>query len=88
MIPSKQGCTMKLSFLGAAGEVTGSCLRVDHDQGSFLVDCGMFQGGREADAKNRRALDFDLAGMHFQDFFSSFQVGKLYRHTSVKTSGT
>ena len=32
--------------------------------------------------------DFDLTGMHFQDFFSSFQVGKLYRHTSVKTSGT
>ena len=32
--------------------------------------------------------DFDLAGMHFQDFFSSFQVGKLYRHPSVKTSGT
>lgn len=36
---------MQLTFLGAAGEVTGSCLRVDHERGSFLVDCGLFQGG-------------------------------------------
>ena len=65
MVSRKEGCTMKLSFLGAAGEVTGSCLRVDHDQGAFLVDCGMFQGGSAADIKNRRALDFDLTGIDF-----------------------
>ncbi len=51
---------MMLTFLGAAGEVTGSCLRVDHERGAFLVDCGLFQGGREADRKNRDALDFEL----------------------------
>ncbi len=56
---------MKLTFLGAAGEVTGSCLRVDHERGSFLVDCGLFQGGREADRKNREALDFDLRDIDF-----------------------
>ena len=56
---------MQLTFLGAAGEVTGSCTRVDHDHGSFLVDCGMFQGGREADAKNFRAFDFDLREIDF-----------------------
>lgn len=56
---------MELSFMGAAGEVTGSCLRVDHGQGSFLVDCGLFQGGRMAEAKNRRALDFDLGRIDF-----------------------
>lgn len=56
---------MKLTFLGAAGEVTGSCLRVDHEHGAFLVDCGLFQGGREADRKNRAALDFDLHGIDF-----------------------
>ncbi|APR06023.1 MBL fold metallo-hydrolase RNA specificity domain-containing protein [Thauera chlorobenzoica] len=56
---------MKLTFYGAAGEVTGSCLRVDHEGGSFLVDCGLFQGGREADRKNRQALDFDLRGIDF-----------------------
>lgn len=56
---------MKLSFFGAAGEVTGSCLRVDHAQGAFLVDCGLFQGGRHADVKNRQALDFDLKRIDF-----------------------
>ncbi len=56
---------MKLTFLGAAGEVTGSCLRVDHERGSFLVDCGLFQGGREAERKNREALDFDLRDIDF-----------------------
>ena len=35
---------MKLTFLGAAGEVTGSCLRVDHEHGAFLVDCGALPG--------------------------------------------
>lgn len=56
---------MKLTFLGAAGEVTGSCMRVDHARGSFLVDCGLFQGGREADRKNREALGFDLHDIDF-----------------------
>ncbi len=48
---------MNLSFLGAAGEVTGSCYLVDTGTVKFLVDCGMFQGGpggtRAADRKNR-----------------------------------
>lgn len=56
---------MKLTFLGAAGEVTGSCMRVDHQHGSFLVDCGLFQGGREADRKNREALAFELRDIDF-----------------------
>ena len=45
---------MQLRFLGAAGEVTGSCFLVDTGKLKFLIDCGMFQGGRLADAKNRR----------------------------------
>jgi metallo-beta-lactamase family protein len=45
---------MQLHFLGAAGEVTGSCFLVDTGKIKFLIDCGMFQGGRAADAKNRR----------------------------------
>ncbi len=49
---------MQLGFFGAAGEVTGSCTLVDTGECRFLVDCGMFQGGAEARAKNERALDF------------------------------
>lgn len=49
---------MRLVFLGAAGEVTGSCTLVEAGDVRFLVDCGMFQGGPEARGKNQRALDF------------------------------
>ncbi|MCG2578385.1 MBL fold metallo-hydrolase [Dechloromonas sp. XY25] len=49
---------MRLVFLGAAGEVTGSCTLVETGDVRFLVDCGMFQGGSEARQKNQRALDF------------------------------
>lgn len=56
---------MQLTFYGAAGEVTGSCLKVDHPDGAFIVDCGLFQGGRQADRKNREALEFDLREIQF-----------------------
>jgi metallo-beta-lactamase family protein len=45
---------VRLRFLGAAGEVTGSCYLVDTGKVRFLIECGMFQGGRVAKAKNRR----------------------------------
>ena len=35
---------MKLEFLGAAHEVTGSCHYVQVGEKHFLVDCGMEQG--------------------------------------------
>lgn len=56
---------MRITFLGAAGEVTGSCFHVQTSSCSFLVDCGLFQGGREADRKNRNALDFDVRDLDF-----------------------
>jgi metallo-beta-lactamase family protein len=53
--------------VGAAQEVTGSCYLVETDDLRFLVDCGMHQGGREAQMRNRepwpvdpRTLDFAL----------------------------
>lgn len=48
---------MRVSFLGAAQEVTGSCFLVEAVGARFLVDCGMFQG-RDAYQKNVDALDF------------------------------
>lgn len=56
---------MRLTFLGAAGEVTGSCLLVEADGTRFLVDCGMFQGGRETAARNRAAFTRDLGRLDF-----------------------
>lgn len=56
---------MKLTFLGAAQEVTGSCVLVEAGGARFLVDCGMHQGGREQAARNHQAWPFDPAGIDF-----------------------
>jgi metallo-beta-lactamase family protein len=58
-------CNMRITFHGAAGEVTGSCFLVETGEVRFLVDCGMFQGGRDAGRKNREALGFDLRRLDF-----------------------
>jgi metallo-beta-lactamase family protein len=49
---------MKITFLGAAQQVTGSCYLVETGEVRFLVDCGMFQGGRQADQLNEQAFRF------------------------------
>jgi metallo-beta-lactamase family protein len=56
---------MKISFLGAAREVTGSCYLLEAGGRRGLIDCGMFQGGREARGKNRAALAFDPRRIDF-----------------------
>ncbi|MBS0376355.1 MAG: MBL fold metallo-hydrolase [Proteobacteria bacterium] len=49
---------MPLTFLGAAGEVTGSRHLVEAAGLRLLVDCGLFQGGRDAAARNREPWGF------------------------------
>lgn len=45
---------MKIRVLGAAGgEVTGSAYHVQSRRANVLIDCGMFQGGKESEAKNK-----------------------------------
>lgn len=60
---------MKIQFLGAAGEVTGSRHSVEFFRGGkdrrFMVDYGMFQGGREATAKNLEPLPFSPKDIDF-----------------------
>lgn len=56
---------MKIQFLGAAGEVTGSCYHLEHDGMEFLVDCGMFQGSRELERKNHEHWPFDPSRVQF-----------------------
>lgn len=50
---------MRISFHGAAREVTGSCYLVETNRARVLIDCGMFQGSVFADAKNFRDFGFD-----------------------------
>src|SRR6186713_3271745 len=54
---------MKLTFLGAAGEVTGSCYLVETGGIRFLIDCGMFQG-RDAGRRNAQ-FHFDPRAIAF-----------------------
>ncbi len=56
---------MKITFLGAAREVTGSCYLFETDQCRFLVDCGMVQGGRDAPARNHKPFGFDPRTIDF-----------------------
>lgn len=56
---------MKLTFLGAAGEVTGSCYLIETGKTRFLIDCGMFQGGRSAETRNFARFAFNPASVDF-----------------------
>lgn len=56
---------MRITFHGAAREVTGSCFLVEADGLRFLIDCGLHQGGREADAANRAFPAFDPEALDF-----------------------
>jgi metallo-beta-lactamase family protein len=55
---------MRIEFHGAAGgEVTGSCHLVEAAGKRILIDCGMIQGGREAEARNLEPFAFDPASI-------------------------
>ena len=44
---------MKVQFLGAAQTVTGSCYMIEANGKRFCVDCGMHQGNKAIEARNR-----------------------------------
>lgn len=52
-----------ISFLGAAGTVTGSKYLVEHGGWRILVDCGLFQGYKQLRLLNRAPLPFDPASI-------------------------
>ena len=51
---------MKITPVGAAGGVTGSCFLIEANGGRYLVDCGMFQGHDDEEHDNRK-FPFDPA---------------------------
>ena len=57
--------TVTLNFHGAAGTVTGSCYRIVHPQGQFLIDCGLFQGNKSVRQLNLKPLPFDPKKIDF-----------------------
>ena len=51
---------VRITCLGAAGTVTGSNFLVESPGGKkILVDCGLFQGGRQMESRNREDWGFD-----------------------------
>ncbi len=54
---------MKLTFLGAAGTVTGSKYLLEHAGRKLLVDCGLFQGYKNLRLLNWQPLPVDPASL-------------------------
>jgi len=50
---------MKIAFHGADRGVTGSCHLVECAGTRLLVDCGLYQGGREIEEENAEPFGFD-----------------------------
>jgi metallo-beta-lactamase family protein len=51
-LENKRTKDMKAEFLGGARTVTGSATRLSKRSLQWLVDCGMYQGGRKVEARN------------------------------------
>jgi metallo-beta-lactamase family protein len=56
---------MKITFLGAARTVTGSCYVIETGQTRFAVDCGMFQGTTDTEKRNWETGVYDPAHIDF-----------------------
>jgi metallo-beta-lactamase family protein len=51
---------IKITCLGAAGSVTGSNFLLENSRGNkILVDCGLFQGGKQMEKRNDEEWGFD-----------------------------
>ncbi len=55
--------TIEVKFLGATGEVTGSCHLVTVGKHKILLDCGLIQGRAKDEERNRVAFPFDPASI-------------------------
>lgn len=52
--------SVRLTFLGAAGTVTGSKYLLSIGDHEYLIDCGLFQGSHETRERNWQPLPLDL----------------------------
>ena len=50
---------MKIEFHGADRDVTGSCHLIEAGGVRLLIDCGLYQGGRELEEENSESFGFE-----------------------------
>jgi len=55
--------TLKLSFHGGTRMVTGSNFLLENETVKLLVDCGLFQGCKTCNEKNRKPFSYDPASV-------------------------
>src|SRR5690606_41388775 len=53
----------RITFLGAAGTVTGSKYLVEHDHKRIMVDSGLYQGVKNLRERNWKSLPVDPASI-------------------------
>ena len=75
---------MKITFLGATKEVTGSNYLVEACGKKFLVDCGLHQGSTREELLNDKPFDFDVKSIDFMllthaHIDHSGRIPKLYK---------
>ena len=56
---------MRITFIGAARMVTGSCFYLQTKEVHLLIDCGFFQGSKENEERNADPFPFDPSGIHY-----------------------
>lgn len=56
---------VSIKFCGGAGSVTGANYVIDNGNVKFVVDCGLIQGGREADELNYVPFSYDPESIDF-----------------------
>lgn len=56
---------MKLSFHGATRGVTGSCHLLQCAGKKILIDCGLYQGGKDLEEENKVEFGFDPADIDY-----------------------
>jgi metallo-beta-lactamase family protein len=56
---------MRVEFLGGVRAVTGSATLLEKGSLKWLVDCGMFQGGKEYEKKNWNLLPYQAKGLSY-----------------------
>jgi len=53
----------EIEFYGATREVTGSCHILRTGRHTLLLECGLVQGGRQREARNREPFPFDVGAI-------------------------